>query len=62
MACHEQAESASNGDWWGQAPEEPIVIAKLVSFTRRTTFLCRKRAEPWSIVGHGSARSWNWHI
>jgi hypothetical protein len=59
-------EKVANGDafprprevhiWWGEAPEWPIGVAKHLVISVHLRSWAVNRAEPRSVVGHGSAR------
>jgi hypothetical protein len=43
--------------WWGKAPERSTGNREACSVNRPDgCYYATKRAEPWSIMGHGSAR------
>ena len=42
--------------------KNPLLSRSCFRLPAEQRFYVVKRAEPWSIVGHGSARSWNRHI
>jgi hypothetical protein len=43
-------------------PKDPLLSRSWFRLPAEQRFYVVKRAEPWSILGHDSARSWNWHI